>query len=825
MDFGLANLKGASRLSKEGMAVGTLHYMSPEQLGGKVVDRRSDLFSLGVVLYELITGRLPFRGDDEAAVMHSIRSEVPEPLARYKEGVTAGLQRIVEKALSKDKEERYQHADEMVADLKREKHGSGLTETGRAAGAVVSGESRGKLLRILVPVAAALVLALLVFVFEPFRIEMGPDRAAIAQENSLAIMYFENMIDPEDSDRTGKMVTALLITDLSESEYIEVVSRQRLFDILRALGKEDLKVIDESVASEVAEKAGVRWVLTGNVFQTEPAIVLTSDISDAESGKIVASQRVSGEPDEDVFAVVDKLSKAIRDDMALPEAAATEIDRPIADVTTRSQEAYRYYTEGWDLFWKHYMSEAETSFRKALEYDSTFAMANWALSYIVGEPERSEVMARAVRHSEKASDFERDYIAAMAARHSGDYWRAVEIFTRLTERYPHDIRSYLSLGVTYMHRLGKPEKAIASFRRILEIDPLSKETYNQLAYAYDEVGDLDNAIWAINEYIELAPDEANPYDSRADLYAYNGKVDEALESYRKASEIKPLFSTRGEGAMYLFKGEYARAESCFNDLAKSADPWDRSMGRMLLATVPMYRGRLKDALRVLEDGVAADRMEQSVGSWAAEKHRLMALIYLEMQNPDAAIEAARRYMEVLTQAYPNEPARASEFYVSILCETGNLDEAERLAAPHMALYAEHPEAATQSDFLILGMLEFGRGNTDEGLRHMDRSISAGDPYLHLRTHAAEAYLEVGRLGEAVELLEAALSRYDRVRAMTPIRSVKTHYWLGMAYEASGWTGKAVDQYETFLDVWKDADPGIPALNDARRRLARLKGGA
>jgi len=335
MDFGLAKLKGVTKLTKEGTTLGTLQYMSPEQVLGTGVDRRSDIFSLGVVLFEMITGRLPFGGDDEAALINSILNETPEPLARYKADVPEGLQRIVDKALAKDKEERYQHADEVVADLKREKRGSALTETTRMSAAVVPGEPRKRLLHILVPVAAACVIALLIFVFEPFRIEMGPEKQAIAEENSLAIMYFENLADPEDTERTGKMVTALLITDLSESEYLEVVSRQRLFDILRALGKDDLKVIDASVASEVAEQAGVKWILTGNVFRTEPSIVLTSDISDAASGKITASQRVTGEPDEDIFAVVDRLSKAIRDDMALPEAAGAEIDRPVADVTTR----------------------------------------------------------------------------------------------------------------------------------------------------------------------------------------------------------------------------------------------------------------------------------------------------------------------------------------------------------------------------------------------------------------------------------------------------------------------------------------------------------
>jgi tetratricopeptide (TPR) repeat protein len=243
---------------------------------------------------------------------------------------------------------------------------------------------------------------------------------------------------------------------------------------------------------------------------------------------------------------------------------------------------------------------------------------------------------------------------------------------------------------------------------------------------------------------------------------------------------------------------------------------------MYLATVPMYRGRLNDALRVLEDGIAADRLEQHVGSSAASKHRLTALIHLERGESAAAVEAGRKCMELRAKVRPHYPAYATEFYISVLCLVGNIDEAERLAAPRIAFHADRPEAATMADFTIFGLLEFAKGNVDEALRYMEKSIERGDPYLHLRSIAAEMAIEAGRLGDAVGLLEAALTRYDAVRAITPIWSVKAHYLLGRAYEGSGWTTKAVEQYETFLHIWKDADPGIPALEDARRRLAGLK---
>ena len=321
MDFGLAKLRGVTRLTKTGTTLGTLRYMSPEQIQGKEVDRRSDIFSFGVVLYEMVTGNLPFKGEYEAAVFYSILNETPDPLARYRADVPEGIQRIVDKALAKDISERYQHADDMVADLRHEKRllETGASKTTRAEAARPA--PRRRLLSILVPTVIVAAVLLVIFVLEPFRIEMGPDKEALAQENSLAIMYFENIPDPADTAKIAQMATALLITDLSESEYMYVISRQRLHDILRLLGREGQRSIDRSVATEVAERAGARWILTGTVLKAEPNIVLTSDISETSTGRIIGTQQATGKEGEDVFAVVDRLSNAVKADLELPDPA------------------------------------------------------------------------------------------------------------------------------------------------------------------------------------------------------------------------------------------------------------------------------------------------------------------------------------------------------------------------------------------------------------------------------------------------------------------------------------------------------------------------
>jgi tetratricopeptide (TPR) repeat protein/predicted Ser/Thr protein kinase len=821
-DFGLAKLRGVTRITREGSTIGTLRYMSPEQLKYTDVDHRSDLFSLGVVMYEMITGRLPFRGDDDGALINSILHQTPEPLARFKTGVSDGLQSIVDKALAKDKEERYQHADGMAADLKRERRLSDRVDRTEVMEIAASGR-RGSRTRSIVAVLSVIALVIILYlVFEPFRVEMGPDREAIAEDNSLAIMYFENMVDPEDTDRTGQMVTALLITDLSESEYVRVLSRQRLYDILARLGKQDQRAIDRSVATDVAREAGVRWILTGTVIQTDP-VILTSEISDAETGEIKSSQRVAAGSDDDLFTMIDRLTVEIRKDLALPEAASAEIDRDIADVTTHSQEAYRYYLEGIDLYDKFLINEAEASFKRAVEYDSTFAMAYYYLSTLSVGDEIDLYRRKALRYSANSSKVEQLYLRAYDAFCSNDFEETLRLGHEILEIEPDNKLTHYTLAVIYSRILGLQREGIHHLKRILEIDPDYSLAYNQLAYAYHTLGDQDSSLWAINMYIDSAPDEPNPYDTRGDLYAYAGKIDKAIESYEKAEERRPGFSILKIGHMYLFKGNYARAESCYLAAASGDDKWVRSAARCFVAVVPMYKGKFQEALALLDDAIGADEMEQTLAITYGDKFRLAADIYLELGDYDRAVELARLRRDALTRAHPDNSEYRFQFYVHVLALAGRVEEAWEELRSYEQIVGNETRALPYSYYLEKGNIFRAAGRPDSGVVYFEKALEvAPTPYFHVRHMLGEAYLEMGRVDKAVDVLEQAITSYDDARALVPVRAATAYYLLGRAYEESGWTDRAIEQYETFLELWEDADAGIPVLEDAKQRLERLK---
>jgi tetratricopeptide (TPR) repeat protein len=785
------------------------------------VDRCSDIFSFGVVLYEMITGHLPFKGEHEAAIVYSIVNETPEPLARYKANVPEGLQRAVDKALAKDREERYQHIDDLLADLRHEKRSLEYVKVGQIPAEILAPRVKKKPLRFIVPLAVIFLAVLLFLIFKPFQVEIGPQREAIAEENSLAIMYFENLVDREDEERLGEIVTNLLITDLSESQYIKVVSGQRLYDILKLLGREGVKVIDRDVASEVATKAQAKWMLLGSILQLEPQVILTSQLVEVESGRVMASQRITGESEEKIFSLIDKLTVEVKKDLSLPAKAQKEEDPQVADVTTHSPEAYRYYLEGVDNYYKYYLTEAERSFKKALESDSTFAMAYFRLAEIQGGLEQKKMAAKAVEYSDGVSQKERHYIRSQEARISGNYTQAIAEAEKIVERYPEEKEAFNWLGEIY-YQLSHWEEAIRYYNRVIEIDPLYKWAYNSLAYAYNNIGDFDKSIWAINKYISLAPDEANPYDSRADLYAYNGKIEQAIESYKSALEIKPDFyaSLAKLGHMYLFKREYARAESCYQELSSSVEKETRSEGRTYLAYIPLYQGKFEAALEVLDHGLAADRMERAEGRQNIGKHVMKATLYSEMKNLELALKEAEKAMELSRRINPDAIVYWRFFYARFLAQNNDFEKAEEVAEAMKKDIEEKDKSQKFWYWYAIGYIELARGNLEASIINFER-LAKHVPSSWAYFMLAEAYLASGRLGEAVAEFEKVLSRYDESRALVAVHAVKAHYLLGLAYEKSGWNKKAVKQYEEFLEIWKNADEGIEEVEDARERLEKL----
>jgi serine/threonine protein kinase len=378
MDFGLAKVKGATKLTKESSTLGTAAYMSPEQAQGEEVDLRSDIFSFGVVLYELLTGKLPFKGEHHAALMYSIVNEEPSPVARFNEKVGPEIERIVTRALAKDREERYQHADELLAEIRheRKKLEYAKAEYVAAEGPSVSHKPKRRWMRMAAVGVGILIVVILAILFNPFHLKIGVQESVASQRQSLTVIQFENIPDPTDKEYIGEMLTNLLITALFETKDLNIISRERLYDKQKEMGQGETKAISPSTASQITRRAGVSSMLLGSIIQVQPSLTVTYRVVDVQTGKIESTKRLSGYQSDKIFSLVDTLALMVKNDLNVVPSAATSA-KSVVDVTTNSPEAYRAYIEGVELFRKLLFYESRIAFRKAIELDRNFAMAHY----------------------------------------------------------------------------------------------------------------------------------------------------------------------------------------------------------------------------------------------------------------------------------------------------------------------------------------------------------------------------------------------------------------------------------------------------------------
>ncbi|HSQ76551.1 MAG TPA: FlgO family outer membrane protein, partial [Bacteroidota bacterium] len=431
VDFGLAKLSSMTRLTKTGATLGTIGYMSPEQTRGETVDHRIDIWSLGVMLYEMVTGTLPFKGEYENAVVYSILNTQPEPLTGVRTGVPMELERVVDKAMAKDPAERYQHIDELLVDLRHiakqrelaagsreapfdvhgtipSSHSAGVTSQ-RAAVAASNGSAgafqagipasqratppldasvatRGSGIRhrwksIALAGAAGLGLVAAFFVLKPFLFDAALD----AEPSPIAVVSFVNQTGDKTYDYLGEAIPNLLITSLEQSRYLRVMTWERMRDLLNQMGKRDVGIIDKELGFELCQREGVRAIVVGSFVKAGETFVTDAKVLDVETKELLKSASTRGEGVQSILDdQIDDLSREIARGVGLSRQKVETLPAQIADVTTSSMEAYNYFLRGRDDYEKLYYKQSREFLEKAIALDTVFAMAHLYLAKASG---------------------------------------------------------------------------------------------------------------------------------------------------------------------------------------------------------------------------------------------------------------------------------------------------------------------------------------------------------------------------------------------------------------------------------------------------------
>jgi len=574
-DFGLARLPDRTRVTRDETTVGTATYMSPEQLSGGEVGRQSDVWSLGVVLYEMLAGRLPFRGEYDSAVIYSISNREPEPLSSIRPDTPAALEQVVSKALTKKKEDRYRDAGEMLVDLRAVETAMRTGEelpVGSIPGASVS--RRDGVLRRAARRRVAWVAAAAVIVIAGAAILFYPRGAVpFAARDWVVIADFENLTGKAVMDRSLDMA---LSVSLDQSPYMNVFPRRRAEEALQRMKKKDVERIDAKTAREIAVREGVRILVVPAITGVGEEYALTAIIQDAESGETFRSEMVKANGEGEVLPALDELAKRIRGDLGEAKRSISQKSKPLERVTTPSLAGLQQYTMGFDMQRRAKFDEAKRHYEYALESDSTFAIALGALGMLeyqfFDQAMGVHHLNRALQYADQTTEPEGYSIrAAHAVAVGHDLEKAAQIYRMAVESYPDASANHNNLGAVY-GMLGRHQDAVRHYQEAIRTEPTMMIAYNGLVVEYmDRMGRIDSALVWLRRQMLYEPQSPWPYQNLACAYVGADSLDQAVTALGRAIELDPGFDPGMEllGKVLRLQGRYRESLGAFERMQRA----------------------------------------------------------------------------------------------------------------------------------------------------------------------------------------------------------------------------------------------------------------
>jgi len=832
IDFGLAKLTERSGSSfgddeltgsfkqvhtTDGQILGTIAYMSPEQARGQNVDARSDIFSFGALLYEMVSGVAPFRRLSPAETLSAILSETVPPVAVTDAAVAPEMQRIVRKCLVKDPAARYQSMADVVVDLRAVRESmsgvdslGGLREAPRVFG-------RNAPRTIAIGAMTLLAVAGLVVGLISIQRKASPSPAAVAPRRpALAVLSFENVGSAPTSAWLSKGLPSMLVTGLAQTPDLGVVTSDRLNEAARQVGRDTFDAIEPGRLTEVAHRAGASVVVNGSIIQAGEELRIDARVEDLAAGRVLLAESVRG---KDPLALADDLAARIRTKLEVrPEGTI----RRVADLTSSSIEAYRLYSQGLQAVRNTRTDDARDLFEQAIALDPSFAMAYLQLSIadsFKGKLEEEHAnLKRAEEHIDRLPERDALLVRAGLARSEGRTDEALRHYDLLMSKYPDEFDAYIPAGLLQ----PSPAKGVALMERAIKALPSSGELYNVLAYFLLLDGRPEDATALFEAYVRLRPNEPNALDSLAEDYLVLGEFDKALDLYGRA--IKGGHSRTGRGWTLAVLGRY---DEVFEDL-------DGTAKAPALARV----GRYLDAMETLNRSAAGAERNQNKHAVA-----LISLIRssLELEHGDCA--NAARSVSVATQTLSGLPPvfdfgygrPAGSFVASLILGTcdlrsGRLESARKSLEDARRTYQE--SFAPQRLWFHLLEGEFALAEKDparaavafaaaEPQRKMPFNRT-GEPGLWTllenscfpRDGVARARIAQGRFDDAIAIYRGLLTP-GKTSKFTAFFEPRYVLALARLLERTGKRDAARTEYRRFLDYWKHADPDLPELAEAR----------
>ena len=850
MDFGIARLLKAKGITGAGIMIGTPEYMSPEQVEGKEVEQRSDIYSLGVILYEMVTGQVPFEGDTPFTIGMKHKGEKPQEPKNLNAHIPEDLNSLILKCLEKEKDQRYQSAGEVHSELEKIEQGLPTTErivakkkptTSREITVKFSLDKHFKWGLIF---AAIVIIGIIIW-------QVLPKKAAVSGttiENSIAVITFENQTGDNAYDYLQKAIPNLLISDLEQTGGFYVATWERMHDLLGQMGQKDVDTIDRDLGFAICRREGIESIVTGSFVKAGDTFVTDVKVLDVETKKMLKSATSRGKGENSILdSQIDELGREIFLGLGIARQELEATQQPISELSTFSMDAYKYYLQGKEELENLDVLRARQSLEKSVELDPQFALALLALgdAYIeIGNRAAGfEAIKKAKAHSARATEKERLYIEAkFASSIERDSEKRFQILTELVGKYPKEKEAHYELGMYYYNR-GRSKEAVEEFQRALSLDPNMGASLNMLGYSYADLGEYEKAIKAFERYADVKPEDANPLDSMAEQYFRMGNLDTAIAKYNKALEVQPGFGCEARLAyIYALKQEYSEALRLidrFTNRAGSAGI--KASGYIWMAMYDYLVGKID---KTFEDLRQAEVWSEKAGNELLKGFSCATRgwMYFELGDLERSEELVQSAFDIFFVLFPDlkslrasynldlglvdlkkgkmESAKARlkniQSVVALLSDEGALRRKLELQVEYDWLHAEILIAEGSPDQAI----EIYKNIVYPPISSMHLEFICPDNWPFIRDTLPRAYIKKGDI-------DGAIAGYEKMIVFDPggqdrrLIHPKYRYLLAKLYEEKGEVAKAIEQYEAFLELWKDADPGLPEVEDAKKRLAGL----